>query len=1394
MMKHYIFSIAAVSFFTILLSPSFSKAQETIVEYTFLEHLEPTTLHPNVDAGSLTPGPNTGFTSPSSDGAFANGWPLTSVLNQDYYFQITISPNEGYSMNIEAVNFNYRRSSSGPLFYEVYWSTDGLFTNSTRIDSVAMPNDAFDHDGSLSGLNIDIEDGETIYMRWYAYGASHPSGSFRIGSNNVFLEVEGTVNFELNNTFVYFTEEFETANESDGTYDIDVSILNPDNTATSVDVVLISGDNSLINGYTTQTVTFPANSSANETVTLTITDDALCGTNGDLVFELQNVTGGDSAEIFNPTQFTLSIGDNDQVFESAYNTDFEDNNLSEWTSSQSSDWTTTSTGAINGTFSMKHNLSGVAGSSAAATSLSEMNLNLPTTWEFQIKNGNWTASSDNKFWVYIASSNDELLPTSSTTGYAVGVNMDNNNKLLTLFRVDNGGTVTPVIESVFEWNSGNTIGISVTRNASGQWELLYDADGGFDNLVSAGVASDDTYSTANYFGPVFEFTSSRAGEFWLDDISIEQGLCATTYYSQSSGNMTDAIWDVVPSGVAGSAEINRYNDFVIQAGHEVTLNNDAEIGNLEIESGAELDLNTEQYSLKLGGNWTNNGTFTAGDGAVHFIGANAPRSITGNNAFFDLRIDLSGSSISLNDDSDIWGTLWLDNGVLDVNGNVLTLKSDANNTAAVGPVENGSVSGEVTVERYIQNGINSWRNLGASVSGATLQDWNDHFTTTGFPGADFPHWPSPENRFPNIKSYDETDLGDREIGWRPATNITSTIGDGQGFWMYIGGSELPNTVDVTGTLITGEHTLNLDYTPNLGAYHDGWNLVSNMYAATIDWDSPEFDRTGLEDGVWIWNQDVQQYGSYIGGVGTHAVNNEIAHSQSFWVHANAASPTLTFRESIKSNNNNADWIKSEGENPAFVRLNLSGNGYYDETVVVFNDHATVGYEGTHDAMKFFSVNEDVPSLATVANYNEEQFDLAINTIPLTEDAAISIPLKALAGANGTYTLSVSEIENLPISYCVYVEDLETGEVMVMAEDAEMSFSLDTAYTAARFVIHITGSVTTTKTDNLCYGDNSGWLTAQGSGEGPWTYTWKNEMDEVIQLSENIFSADTLSGLSAGAYHVEVSGNNDVCGPRGEYLVITEPAAGAAEFSVTPPTCNEGSEGSITVDLANGSGEWNLSLLYGEEIIEVISTTENVAQFNNLSTGSYTVITADNCGQEETTIELFDENVTIADFDLPQSEISLQEGGTIFLSNLSENALLYYWEMGDGTGYFTSNVTHTYTEPGQYNITLYSTGDFCDDHISKVLTVTDNSVSVDEIPEEDIRVWFNGQEVVIEHNHNGQEVEISVMNLLGKTMMTTQSFEKRIYVPMAGRGYASGVYFVRISVNDSVITEKVVIDK
>ncbi len=113
-------------------------------------------------------------------------------------------------------------------------------------------------------------------------------------------------------TRVFFASSSASVAEDAGTYDLVVSISNPDaGTATSADVVLISGDAADINNYTTQTVTFPAGSSDNQTVTITITDDSDIEGDEDLVFELQNVTGGNNAAASNPSQFTLTIEDND---------------------------------------------------------------------------------------------------------------------------------------------------------------------------------------------------------------------------------------------------------------------------------------------------------------------------------------------------------------------------------------------------------------------------------------------------------------------------------------------------------------------------------------------------------------------------------------------------------------------------------------------------------------------------------------------------------------------------------------------------------------------------------------------------------------------------------------------------------------------------------------------------------------------------------------------------------------------------------------------------------------------------------------------------------------------------------------------------------------------------
>ena len=104
-------------------------------------------------------------------------------------------------------------------------------------------------------------------------------------------------------------------NEGAGSYSIQVSISNPDGTnATTADVVLTGGtatNGTDISTYSTQQVTFPAGSSTNQTVLISITEDPDIEGPENLQFELQNVSGGNNAQAGVPGSLTLNISDND---------------------------------------------------------------------------------------------------------------------------------------------------------------------------------------------------------------------------------------------------------------------------------------------------------------------------------------------------------------------------------------------------------------------------------------------------------------------------------------------------------------------------------------------------------------------------------------------------------------------------------------------------------------------------------------------------------------------------------------------------------------------------------------------------------------------------------------------------------------------------------------------------------------------------------------------------------------------------------------------------------------------------------------------------------------------------------------------------------------------------
>ena len=115
-------------------------------------------------------------------------------------------------------------------------------------------------------------------------------------------------------TRIGFTDNSAIVEEDAATVVLELAIVNPDPIqATQCDIVLASGDSSDLNGFETASITFPANSNALQTLQITITDDDLAEDQETFVFNIVNITGGDSASVNGNDSFVLTIIPNDQL-------------------------------------------------------------------------------------------------------------------------------------------------------------------------------------------------------------------------------------------------------------------------------------------------------------------------------------------------------------------------------------------------------------------------------------------------------------------------------------------------------------------------------------------------------------------------------------------------------------------------------------------------------------------------------------------------------------------------------------------------------------------------------------------------------------------------------------------------------------------------------------------------------------------------------------------------------------------------------------------------------------------------------------------------------------------------------------------------------------------------
>lgn len=487
-----------------------------------------------------------------------------------------------------------------------------------------------------------------------------------------------------------------------------------------------------------------------------------------------------------------------------------------------------------------------------------------------------------------------------------------------------------------------------------------------------------------------------------------------TWYAVASGNSSDAVWSDHPGGDAISIvdwcdQVN----IVIPNGLTITADNNLICNNFDIESGGSFVASNHELSIK--GNVSVNGTLNCGTGTI-LLTNDQDQYITSTSAL-DLYKLTSNCSATVY----VGGAGVRMKSLLQVNigtfntGGLLTLLSNASSQGAIGPLTSGSLTGNVTVQRFHQRTSTGWVSLGNCIQSKTLNDWNDDLLLTGFAGSDLPAY-----GFNNVQYYNEPTAGGTNSGFFGVLSINHSISDKSGFFVYTSTGAM--NVDVDGTIFQGNQNLPVSYTNTLNPSADGWSLVSNPYPCAIDWNSSSWSKTNINDAVYVWNATNAQHSSYVGGVSTNGGSNIIPSSQAFFVVANAASPELIIEENAKSTSTQGSFKYNPLESP-IIRLHIADQAITDEVVIRFSNEAKTTFDSNLDAYKMHSLDPVAPSITL---FDSEKTEYAIQSIPFEDEIILPICIQTEKGARAPFTWEgITELWQ----YNVYLEDLTSHNMV-----------------------------------------------------------------------------------------------------------------------------------------------------------------------------------------------------------------------------------------------------------------------------------------------------------------------------------------------------------------------------
>ncbi len=385
-----------------------------------------------------------------------------------------------------------------------------------------------------------------------------------------------------------------------------------------------------------------------------------------------------------------------------------------------------------------------------------------------------------------------------------------------------------------------------------------------------------------------------------------------------------------------------------------------------------------------------------------------------------------------------------------VSGGNVRLLSNSERTANLEEIEGtGSITGDVSVQRFVPAKARMYRYMSAPVAGVKVENWQQYFPITGnFTGQSTGFTSNPSMFYYN----------DHAREWLPfpppLTNNQVVLQKGVGYAVFLRNGDSNVTMEVKGSAHQGDITLPI-MSDISSSSQDGWNLVGNPYASTISWGNDGWVKSGLNQSVSVRQnpEGVFRYYYYDpileSGVG-NLTDGKIAPGQSFWVQAITANPTLIVKESAKVDEDGTFHRTRESSVPHFI-VNLSNNVSSDATFVVFTEAGTPSYDPGIDAPKR---QNDFLSLGTKSI---DGTVLAINNVgPLR--CRTEVPLHMTNLAAGNYEFIFDNVDALTNFDMVELIDVVAGATIDARAQKRYSFAIANTtdpLNAARFKIVIT---------------------------------------------------------------------------------------------------------------------------------------------------------------------------------------------------------------------------------------------------------------------------------------------------------------------------------------------------